>query len=103
MSEDPKPPTSDEQENSDRYQETLPVDKLVNEILAAVRAGGGNPDHNPRLRSIIQKCRDSAISSDDIDEIPMKLRELLAGVMIGGSQQPDITAANIAWWLYGPH
>jgi hypothetical protein len=99
MSEDPESPTSKWQENGDQREETLPVHKLMSEIMAAIRAGGANPDHNPRLRSVIQKLRDSAISPDDIDEIPMKLRELLATGSIG---QPDVDAVIIASWLYGP-
>jgi len=41
--------------------------KLVREIISAVREGGGNPEHNFRLRLAIQKCRDSNMPLENIE------------------------------------
>ncbi|RLC95530.1 MAG: YebC/PmpR family DNA-binding transcriptional regulator [Chloroflexi bacterium] len=41
--------------------------KLTKEIMVAVRDGGSNPEHNVRLRLLIQKCRDNNMPSDNIE------------------------------------
>jgi YebC/PmpR family DNA-binding regulatory protein len=40
--------------------------KLAREIIVAARAGGGNPDANPRLRLVIQKARENSMPADNI-------------------------------------
>jgi YebC/PmpR family DNA-binding regulatory protein len=40
--------------------------KLAREIIVAAKAGGGNPDANPRLRLAIQKARDASMPADTI-------------------------------------
>lgn len=41
--------------------------KLSKEITVAARAGGGNPDTNPRLRSAIQSARAQSMPNDNIE------------------------------------
>lgn len=41
--------------------------KLAREIMVAVREGGSNPEHNFRLRLIVQKCRDNNMPWENID------------------------------------
>jgi YebC/PmpR family DNA-binding regulatory protein len=40
--------------------------KLSREIVIAARAGGGNPDGNPRLRLAIEKARENSMPADNI-------------------------------------
>lgn len=40
--------------------------RLAKEIIAAARAGGGDPNNNLRLRNAIQKARDASMPSDNI-------------------------------------
>lgn len=40
--------------------------KLSREITIAARAGGGNPDGNPRLRLAIEKARENSMPADNI-------------------------------------
>jgi transcriptional/translational regulatory protein YebC/TACO1 len=104
MSEDPKPPTSKRQEHTDRHEEALSVQKLANEIMAAVREGGSSVEHNLRLRSIIQRCRDNNIPPHNINEAIMKLKELSTAMAVARIGQADIDtiAFSIALWLRGP-
>jgi YebC/PmpR family DNA-binding regulatory protein len=41
--------------------------KLIREITIAARAGGGDPDSNPRLRLAIQKAKAQSMPKDNID------------------------------------
>ncbi|HJX69580.1 MAG TPA: YebC/PmpR family DNA-binding transcriptional regulator [Dehalococcoidia bacterium] len=41
--------------------------KLAKEIMVAAREGGGDPEHNFRLRLIVQKCRDSNMPLENIE------------------------------------
>jgi len=41
--------------------------KLAKEIMVAVRDGGSNPEHNFRLRLIVQKCRDNNMPLENIE------------------------------------
>jgi YebC/PmpR family DNA-binding regulatory protein len=41
--------------------------KLAREIMVAVREGGSDPEHNFRLRLIVQKCRDSNMPWENIE------------------------------------
>jgi len=40
--------------------------KLSREIIVAARAGGGDPNMNPRLRVAVQKARDASVPVDNI-------------------------------------
>src|SRR5262249_44734360 len=41
--------------------------KLSKEISVAARAGGGDPDGNPRLRSVIEMARAQSMPNDNIE------------------------------------
>ena len=41
--------------------------KLAKEIMVAVRDGGSNPEHNFRLRLVVQKCRDNNMPLENIE------------------------------------
>jgi YebC/PmpR family DNA-binding regulatory protein len=46
--------------------------KLIREITVAARLGGGDPDANPRLRTVILKAREANMPRDNIDRAIMK-------------------------------
>lgn len=66
--------------------------KLAKEIIAAARAGGGDPDSNLRLRNAIQKARESSMPQDNIKRSLMRGTGELEGV-----QYEEITYEG-----YGP-
>ncbi len=41
--------------------------KLIREIMVAAKAGGGDPDGNPRLRLAIDTARGANMPNDNID------------------------------------
>jgi YebC/PmpR family DNA-binding regulatory protein len=41
--------------------------KLIRQIEVAAREGGGDPDANPTLRTMVQKARDASVPIDTID------------------------------------
>lgn len=62
------------------------------EITVAARDGGGNPEHNPRLRLAIQKARSDAMPNDNIE------RAIKKGTgEVEGEQYEDVTYEG-----YGP-
>jgi YebC/PmpR family DNA-binding regulatory protein len=66
--------------------------RLAKEIIAAARAGGGDPNNNLRLRNAIQKARDSSMPSDNIK------RSILRGTgELEGVQYEDVSYEG-----YGP-
>src|SRR5271169_2260964 len=46
--------------------------KIVKEISVAARAGGGDPDGNPRLRTAIEKAKEANMPSDNVKKAIMK-------------------------------
>lgn len=46
--------------------------KLIRELTVAARAGGGNPDNNPRLRVAIESARAANMPSDNIERAVKK-------------------------------
>ncbi|MFA4974701.1 MAG: YebC/PmpR family DNA-binding transcriptional regulator, partial [bacterium] len=40
--------------------------KFIKEITIAARIGGGDPDHNPRLRTILDKARAANMPNDNV-------------------------------------
>jgi len=66
--------------------------KLAKEIIAAARAGGGDPENNLRLRNVLVKARESSMPQDNIK------RSILRGTgEIDGIQYEEITYEG-----YGP-
>ncbi|MDO8518557.1 MAG: YebC/PmpR family DNA-binding transcriptional regulator, partial [Deltaproteobacteria bacterium] len=54
--------------------------KLIKEITVAARAGGGDPDGNPRLRTAIASARGSSMPNDNIERAIKKGTGELEGV-----------------------
>jgi len=54
--------------------------KLIREITVAARAGGGDPDGNPRLRTAIEAARASSMPKDNIERAIKKGTGELEGV-----------------------
>ena len=42
--------------------------KVIRELTAAARLGGGNPEANPRLRLAMQKARDANLPKDTMEK-----------------------------------
>lgn len=66
--------------------------KLIKELTAAARAGGGNVDTNIRLRAAITKAKESNMPSDNIEK----------AVMRGTGELPGITYEEASYEGYGP-
>ena len=66
--------------------------KLAKEIMVAARDGGGDPDHNFRLRLIVQKCRDSNMPLENIERAIKKAT--------GGGEAAALT--EVTFEGYGP-
>src|SRR5947209_2386445 len=54
--------------------------KLIREVTAAARNGGGDPDHNARLRSAMLLAREANMPADNIKRAVMKGTGELEGV-----------------------
>lgn len=54
--------------------------KLVKEIIVAARLGGGDPDANPRLRTVLEKAKQNNLPKDNIDRAIKKGTGELEGV-----------------------
>ncbi len=54
--------------------------KLIREITVSAREGGGDPDHNPRLRTAIDKALVQNMKRDSIDNAVKKATGELEGV-----------------------
>ncbi|HEX8949065.1 MAG TPA: YebC/PmpR family DNA-binding transcriptional regulator [Dissulfurispiraceae bacterium] len=66
--------------------------KIVKEISVAARAGGGDPDGNPRLRTAIEKAKEANMPSDNIKKAIMK----------GTGELPGATYEESTYEGYGP-
>lgn len=66
--------------------------KLVKEIIVAAKAGGGNPDTNNRLRTAIDKARESNVPKDTIDK----------AIKRGTGELEGITYEELLYEGYGP-
>ena len=55
--------------------------RLGKEITIAARAGGGNPDMNPRLRTIVMKAREANMPGENVDRAIKKGTGELPGVV----------------------
>ncbi len=66
--------------------------KLAREIAIAAKAGGGDPDMNPRLRMVLLKCRAANMPVDNIE------RAIKRGV--GGEE--GVTYEDLTYEVFGP-
>ena len=54
--------------------------KIVKEIIVAARMGGGDPDANPRLRTVLEKAKQNNLPKENIDRAIKKGTGDLEGV-----------------------
>ena len=66
--------------------------KIIKEITAAARNGGGNQDSNPRLRTALAKARESNMPADNIDRAIKK----------GTGELPGVSYEEQSYEGYGP-
>ncbi len=67
--------------------------KLSKEIAIAAKAGGGDPNMNPRLRMVLLKCRSVNMPNDNIE------RAIKKGT--GGGEA--VNFEDLTYEIYGPH
>lgn len=66
--------------------------KLIKEITLAARIGGGDPDGNPRLRTVIQKAKEANMPADNIKK----------AIQRGTGELPGISYEEAIFEGYGP-
>ncbi|NWF51787.1 MAG: YebC/PmpR family DNA-binding transcriptional regulator [Nitrospirae bacterium] len=66
--------------------------KIAKEIAVAARLGGGDPDSNPRLRTVIEKAKEVNMPSENIKRAIMK----------GTGELPGLTYEESIYEGYGP-
>ncbi|MCX6339635.1 MAG: YebC/PmpR family DNA-binding transcriptional regulator [Candidatus Aureabacteria bacterium] len=66
--------------------------KIVREISVAARAGGGDPDSNPRLRAVILNAKAVNMPSDNVEKAIKK----------GTGELPGVSYEEVAYEGYGP-
>ena len=70
--------------------------KLIKELTVAAKNGGGNPDANPRLRTVLQKAKEANMPADNIDRAIKKGTGELPGVMYEEIQYEGYGPAGVA-------
>ena len=66
--------------------------RLIKELTIAARAGGGDPDMNPRLRTIIADAKASNMPRENIDR----------AIRRGTGQEPGVSYEEAQYEGYGP-
>lgn len=66
--------------------------KLIKEITVAARLGGGDPDANPRLRTVILKAKEANMPGDNIKRAIQK----------GTGELPGVHYEEVIYEGYGP-
>lgn len=66
--------------------------KILREMTMAAKLGGGDPDTNPRLRTIIQTAKDANMPADNIERAIKK----------GTGELEGVTYEEVAYEGYGP-
>ena len=66
--------------------------KVIKEITVAARVGGGDPDGNPRLRTVILKAKESNMPADNIKK----------AIQRGTGELPGVTYEESSFEGYGP-
>lgn len=67
--------------------------KLIKEISVAARHGGGDPNANPRLRTLLEKARD----------VNMPIDNTQRAIKRGTGELPGVTYEQIMYEGYAPH
>jgi YebC/PmpR family DNA-binding regulatory protein len=66
--------------------------RLIKELTVAARAGGGDPDSNPRLRTIIAEAKASNMPADNIKR----------AIRRGTGEEPGVSYEEVQYEAYGP-
>ncbi len=66
--------------------------RLIKELTVAARAGGGDPDMNPRLRTIINEAKSQNMPSDNIKR----------AIRRGTGEEPGVSYEEAQYEAYGP-
>jgi len=66
--------------------------KVIRELTAAAREGGGSSDTNPRLRTAMAKAKEVNMPSDNVDK----------AIKRGTGELPGISYESVAYEGYGP-
>jgi YebC/PmpR family DNA-binding regulatory protein len=66
--------------------------RLIKELTVAARAGGGDPDMNPRLRTIIADAKQNNMPADNIKR----------AIRRGTGEEPGVTYEEAQYEGYGP-
>lgn len=67
--------------------------KLIRQVEVTARAGGGDPDMNPTLRTMYQKARDASVPLDTIER----------AIKRGTGELEGVTYESITYEGYAPH
>jgi YebC/PmpR family DNA-binding regulatory protein len=66
--------------------------RLIKEITVAARAGGGDPDSNPRLRLSLEKAREANMTKDSVQN----------AIKRGTGQLDGVSYEEVRYEAYGP-
>src|SRR4026209_1267710 len=66
--------------------------RLIKELTVAARAGGGDPDMNPRLRTIIADAKQSNMPAQNIKR----------AIRRGTGEEPGVSYEEVSYEAYGP-
>jgi YebC/PmpR family DNA-binding regulatory protein len=66
--------------------------RLIKELTVAARTGGGDPDMNPRLRTIVQEAKQNNMPADNIKR----------AIRRGTGEEPGVTYEEAQYEGYGP-
>lgn len=66
--------------------------KIIKELTVAAKNGGGNPESNPRLRTVLAKAKEANMPADNIDRAIKK----------GTGELPGVIYEEINYEGYGP-
>lgn len=67
--------------------------KIIKEITVAARSAGGDPDHNPKLRQLIDKAKN----------VNMPKENIVRAIKKGTGELPGVNYESIEYEGYGPH
>jgi len=66
--------------------------RLIKELTVAARSGGGDPDMNPRLRTIVTEAKASNMPRENIER----------AIRRGTGEEPGVTYDEVTYEAYGP-
>jgi YebC/PmpR family DNA-binding regulatory protein len=66
--------------------------RLIKELTVAARAGGGDPDSNPRLRTIVAEAKANNMPADNIKR----------AIRRGTGEEPGVSYEEVQYEAYGP-